>query len=191
MKEQNLLNKIFVCLAVLSGSIWLGAYAERMIISYQLFDIDMNIMPYVNQQNLSGILVTIITGVYTTFILYIFFIFAFTIFLFTSKISLRQNGWLFIIAVIVYLTLPFEAYLSTIDYRIISAFSFTDVIDADYIVSLIKDRFTTLSSFPIIIFLSYCSMIYFLLFKPFKKEIQKETSPEGSGRVLSDKKEKL
>ncbi len=174
MKEQNLLNKIFAFLAVLSGAIWLGSYAERMIISYQLFDIDMNIMPYVNQQNLSGILVTIIPAVYTTFILYIFFILVFTIFLFTSKISLRENGWLFIIAVIVYLTLPFEAYLLTIDYKIISAFSFSDVIDAEYIVSLIKDRFTTLSSFPIIIFLSYCSLIYFLLFKPFTKKIQNE-----------------
>jgi hypothetical protein len=174
MKEQNILNKIFAFLEVLSGAIWLGSYAERMIISYQLFDIDMNIMSYVNQQNLSGILVTIIPGVYTTFILYIFFIFTFTIFLFTSKISLRENGWLFIIAVIVYLTLLFESYLLSIDYKILSAFSFTDVIDSDYIVSLIKDRFTKLSSFPIIIFLSYCSMIYFLLFKPFTKKTRYE-----------------
>lgn len=177
MKDQNLLSKIFAFLTVLSGSIWLGSYAERMIISYQLFDIDMNIMPYVNQQNLSGILVTITPAVYTTFIVYLFFIFAFTIFLFFSKISLRENGWLFIIAVIVYLTLPFETYLLTIDYKIISALSFSDVIDAEYIVSLIKDRFTTLSSFPIIIFLSYCSLIYFLLFRPFTKKIQNETSP--------------
>ncbi len=188
MKEQYLLNKIFAFLAVLSGAIWLGSYAERMIISYQLFDIDMNIMPYVNQQNLSGIIVTIVPAVNTTFILYIFFIIVFTIFLFTSKMSLRENGWLFIIAVIVYLTLPFEAYLLTIDYKIISAFSFSDVIDAEYIVSLIKDRFATLSSFPIIIFLSYCSLIYFILFKPFTKKIQRETSPDDSGRVITDQK---
>ncbi len=174
MNGQNLLNKIFAFLAVLSGSIWLGAYAERMIISYQLFDIDMNMMPYLNQQNLSGILVTISPAVNTTFILYLFFIFAFTIFLFSSKISLRENGWLFIIAVIVYSTLPFEAYLLTIDYKIISALNFSDVIDAEFVISLIKDRFTTLSSFPIIIFLSYCSMIYFLYFKPFTKKIHNE-----------------
>jgi len=163
------LNKIFAFLTVLSGAIWLGSKAERMIISYQLFDIDMNIMPYVNQQNLSGILATIVPAVFTSFIIYIFFIFTFSIFFFTSKISLRENGWLFIITVIIYLTLPFEAYLSTIDYRIISAFSFNDASDADFILSLIKDRFTTLSSFPIIIFLSYCSLIHFLLFKPFTK----------------------
>jgi len=169
MKEQNLLTKIFGFLAVLSGSIWLGSYAERMIISYQLFDIDMNVIPYVNQQNLSGILITITPAVYITFILYIFFIFVFTIFLLSSKIGLRENGWLFIIAVIIYLTLPFEAYLLTIDYQIISALFFSDVIDAEYVISLFKDRFINLGSFPIIIFLSYCSLIYFLFFKPFKK----------------------
>ncbi len=174
MNKLNILNKIFAFLAVLSGAIWLGSYVERMIISYQLFDIDMNVMPYVNQQNLNGILATIVPAVNTTFIIYILFIFTFTIFLFTSKISLRENGWLFIITVIIYLTLPFEAYLLTIDYRIISAFSFTDASDAEFILSLIKDRFTTLSSFPIIIFLSYCSLIYFLLFKPFTKKIQNE-----------------
>ena len=72
MNEQNILNKIIAFLAVLPGSIWIGSYAVRMIISYQLFDIDMNIMPYVNQQNLSGILVTINPVVITTFVLYIF-----------------------------------------------------------------------------------------------------------------------
>jgi hypothetical protein len=172
MKEQSLLNKIFGFLTVLSGSIWLGAYAERMIIIYQLFDIDMNVMTYVNQQNLSGILATITPAVYITFILYIFFIFAFTIFLLSSKIGLKENGWLFIIAVIIYLTLPFEAYLLTIDYKIISAMNFGDVIDAEYVISLFKDRFKNLGSFPIMIFLSYCSLIYFLYFKPFTKKIQ-------------------
>ena len=172
MREQNLLNKIFAFLAVLSGAIWLGSYADRMIISYQLFDIDMNILPYVNEQNLNGILVTIIPAVYLTSILYIFFILTFTIFLFSSKISLSENGWLFIIAVIIYLTFPFEAYLLTIDYKIISALHFSDVIDATYVISLFKDRFTILSNFPIIIFLSYCSLIYFLIFKPFTKRTQ-------------------
>jgi hypothetical protein len=170
MNEQSLVNKIFAFLAILSGSIWLGSYAERMIISYQLFDIEMNLMPFVNQQNLSGILVTITPAVYITFILYIFFIFAFTIFLFSSKLGLRENGWLFIIAVIIYFTLPFEAYLLTIDYKIISALYFSDVIDAGYVISLFKDRFNNLSSFPIIIFLSYCSLIYFLICKPFTKK---------------------
>jgi hypothetical protein len=176
MNEQNLINKIFAFLAILFGAIWLGSYADRMIISYQLFDTNMNIMPYVNEQNLSGILVTITPVVYLTFILYIFFILAFTIFLFSSKISLRENGWLFIIAVIIYLTLPFEVYLLTIDYKTISALYSSDVIDAKYVISLLKDRFTTLSSFPIIIFLSYCSLIYFLFFKPFTKKIQNEMS---------------
>ena len=173
MNEQKLSNKIFAFLAILNSSIWLGAYAVRMLISYQLFDIDMNLMPYVNQQNLNGILFSITPAVCATFILYIFFIFTITIFLLSSKISLRQNGWLFIIVVITYLTLPFEVYLLTIDYKIISAMYFVEVIDAEFVISLFKERFTSLGSFPIIIFLSYCSMIYFLLFKPFTIRAQK------------------
>jgi hypothetical protein len=175
MKKQNFLNNIFAFLAVLSGSIWLGSYITRMLISYQLFDIDMNIMPYINQQNLKGILVTLNPAVITTFIVYIIFIFSFTIFLFSSKIKLRENGWLFIIALIVYLTLPFETYLITIDYKIISALNFIDVIDTEYVISLIKDRFISLGSFPFIISLSYCSLIYFLLFKPFNQNKKTKT----------------
>ena len=69
MKENSLFNKIIGFIVLLSGSIWLGSYAVRMIISYQLFDIDLNIMPFVNEQNLSGILVTINPAVITTFVL--------------------------------------------------------------------------------------------------------------------------
>ena len=70
---------------------------------------------------------------------------------------------------IVYLTLPFEAFLMIIDYKIILAQNFCEVINSNYAISLIKDRFIKLNGFPIIIFLSYCATTYFLLFKPFTR----------------------
>jgi hypothetical protein len=170
MKNQNLITKISAYIAMLVGSIWLGAYATRMMISYQLFDVDMNLMNYLNEQNLEGILITIIPAINTTFILYIVFIISFTVFLISSRFKLKNNGWLFIISVVIYLTLPFEAYLMTIDYKIFLALNCSDVINSEYVIELIRNRFTSLSSFPIIIFLSYCSLIYFLLFKPFTSE---------------------
>ena len=138
-----------------------------MIISYQLFDIDMKIASYINDNNLEGILKIISPSINTTFILFVIFILAFTIFLFTSDMKLKENGWMFIIAVIIYTTLPFEGYLMIIDFKIISALSLSDIINSDYVISLIRERFTSLGSFPIIILLSYCSLIYFLIFKPF------------------------
>ncbi|GMR25032.1 MAG: hypothetical protein BMS9Abin39_0307 [Ignavibacteria bacterium] len=167
MKNQNFLNKLFTLIAAISGSIWLGAYATRMIISYQLFDIDMKIASYINGNNLESILKIISPSINTTFVLFLTFIIAFTIYLFTSNIKLKENGWMFITAVIIYTTLPFEGYLMIIDFKIISALSFSDIVNSDYVISLIRERFTSLGSFPIIILLSYCSLIYFLISKPF------------------------
>ena len=167
MKNQSLLNKLFTFIAAISGSIWLGTYATRMIISYQLFGIDMKIASYINDNNLEGILKIISPSINTTFILFVIFIIAFTIFLFTSDIKLKENGWMFITVVVIYTTLPFEGYLMIIDFKIISVLSFSDIIKSAHVMSLMRERFTSLGSFPIIILLSYCSLIYFLIFKPF------------------------
>ena len=46
------------------------------------------------------------------------FLVSFVTFLFISKISLKENGWFFIITMIVVLTAPFEMYLLSIDFKI-------------------------------------------------------------------------
>ncbi len=80
---------------------------------------------------------------------------------------MKENGWMFITVVIIYTTLPFEGYLMIIDFKIISVLSFSDIVNSDYVISLIRERFAALGSFPIIILLSYCPLIYFLISKPF------------------------
>jgi hypothetical protein len=167
MKDQKLPAKIFGFIAILSGIIWLGVYASRTLISYQLFDVKMNLMPFTSSQNLEGIFIAITPVINTTFVLYIIFIIAFTIFLFLSNIKLKQNGWLFIIVVIVYVTLPFEVYLMTIDYKLICELNYNEIVNAEYSAELLREGLIFFSGFPVIIFLSYCSLIYFLVFKPF------------------------
>ena len=174
MKNQKLIVKLTASLALVTGSIWLGAYILRMFISYMLFDIDMNLIGNMNSQNLNGFLYAFTPAVNTTFIAYVIFVFAFSLFLITSKISLKENGWLFIITLIVYITLPFEVYLMTIDYRMIAHLNYNSAIDTNYVIGLIKDRFENLSSFPVIIILSYCSAYFFLIFKPLIKKVKDE-----------------
>jgi len=168
MNKRKIINNIFGYLSVLSGAIWLGAYITRMMISYQLFDVDMNLMPFVTDKNLAGIITTISPAINITFVVYILFIVSFTFFLFTTKLKLKSNGWLFIISVIVYFTLPFELYLMTIDYKIIISIFYSGHIDFRHVLNLIRERFISLSSFPVIITLCYFAIIYFLLFKPFR-----------------------
>lgn len=174
MKNQKFISKLATSLAFTSGSIWLGAYIVRMFISYRLFDIDMSLISNLNAQNLEGFLFAITPAVNSTFITYIIFIISFTLFLLTSKISLKENGWLFIITLIVYITLPFEVYLMTIDYKMVMQLNFNSVIDSNYIIGLIKERFENLSSLPVIIILSYCSIYFFLIFKPLVHKVKNE-----------------
>ncbi len=165
MKKLNLPAKIFLYLAFLSGVLWTGAYMLRLFLSYRMFkETGFVLKQYLTDQNLTGVLTTLYPAFVTTFILYIIFIVFFVLFLIFSKMSLKQNGWLFIISILVLITLPFEVYLMTIDYKIIMALPGN--FDPKYIISLIVERFKVFNSFPIIEIISYFAMIYLAVFQP-------------------------
>jgi hypothetical protein len=168
MKKLNTAPKIFAFVAILSGALWLGSYVARLILSYNLFlENDFVLKEFVTQENLQAVLLSFAPTIPLSSVLYLVFITGFTIFLFISHISLKKNGWLFIIVAIIYLTLPFELYLMvTIDYKLISAF-LSGIDNANEFLSLMKDRFKVLGSFPIILIWCYITIPYFLLFRPF------------------------
>lgn len=167
MKNLNLLSKVFLLIALISGALWLGGYLSRMFLFYQLFaETDFALKPYVVQESLPAIFITLSSIVSFTMVTYIILIISFIVFIFTSKINLKRNGWLFIITLIIFITAPFEIYLITIDYEIVTKI-FSGVFDSNNILELVIKRFETLSSFPIIHILSYFAVIYYLLFQPF------------------------
>jgi len=169
MNTLNKTSKIFAYLAVATCSLWIGAYLSRLFLSYQLFEAqDLSLKPYITPNNMAGILTTMLPSITTTFILYIFFIFSFIIFILVSHIKLRDNGWLFIIAVIVLITFPFEVYLMTIDYTIIFQLNY-GTYNASDLIGLFVKRIKVLGSFPLIEIFSYLSFYYFLLFRPLTK----------------------
>ncbi len=71
------------------------------------------------------------------------------LFYMTSKLSLRFNGWLFIILIAVLITFPFEIYLMIIDYKVIVALN-SGSFDSAQVVTLLRDRIKNLSSFSIV-----------------------------------------
>ena len=175
MNKLKTIPKIFGFIAIVSGALWLGSYVVRLILSYNLFlENDFVLKEFVTQENLRAILLSIAPTIALSSILYLVFITGFTLFLFTSRISLKRNGWLFIIAVIIYLTFPFEIYLIVkIDYKLIMAFS-SGIDDANLFLSLMIDRFKILGSFPIILIWCYITIPYFLLFRPFTIDEKKD-----------------
>ncbi len=173
MRNLNKFSKIFLFICFTSGALWFGSYFARLTLTYHLFKGNQfQLNDFVNGQNLPGIISAFNAVILLTSILYIIFIVSLIIFLISSKINLKQNGWLFIISAIIFITLPFEVYLMTIDYRTIIQVA-GGVFNANEIINLYVKRFKVLSSFPVVEIICYFAVIFFILFQPFKYK-QKE-----------------
>lgn len=168
MEKLNKISKIFLFISILAGIVWLGSYVLRLFLSYQLFlEEDFVLKSYVTDENISGILYTLLPAFTTTFVSYIIFILTFVLFIALSKISLKEQGWLFIILLTVLITAPFEIYLMTMDYDILIKLNSGQFVPQE-ILGLIIKRFVKLSGFPILEICAYCAVVFLALFKPLK-----------------------
>ncbi len=171
MKNLSKFSNILMFITCLSGSLWMGSYMTRLFITYRLFeDTDLILRPYYNTGNLSEVILTLLPAFTSTFILYIIFFFSFIFFAAFSKLNLKQNGWLFIITILILVTFPFEAYLMNIDYKIISLIN-SESFNPNDVVDLIIKRFKIFSSFPVIEIFCYFAIIFLLIFKPLTKKV--------------------
>ena len=174
MKNLNKFSRFLFYITCLSGAIWLGSYVTRLFVTYRLFQPnDFILKDYINTQGLGDILYTLLPAYLVAFISYTIFFVFFILFLSTSKLSLKNNGWLFIVSVAVLLTFPFEAYLMTIDYNIISLLA-GNTFNAGEVLNLIIKRFKVFSSFPVIEIFCYFAIIFLLIFQPLTKNIVTE-----------------
>lgn len=170
MHKLNKFSKIFLFLFAASGVIWLGSYITRLFLFYRLFQEDELILrEFINEENLKAIMQVLIAAILINMIFYLIMIFTSMVFILSSKLNLKQNGWLFISIVIIMITLPLEIYLMTIDYKILMQI-LSNVFSSDEIVQLVVKRFTVLGSFPMIEILFYFSVLYLFMFQPLTKK---------------------
>ncbi|MCX6150191.1 MAG: hypothetical protein NTX22_06685 [Ignavibacteriales bacterium] len=168
MENLSKLAKFFLFVCVLSVVLWFGGYFLRLLLTYQLYEPrDLILKSYVNQNNLSGILFTLNTAVTFTLILFPIFLISFVLFLLTSKVNLKREGWLLIILLVVIITAPFEIFLMTIDYKIATKVLYGNFM-VEEILNLYSKRLAILSSFPLIEIFSYAGIVFLALFKPLK-----------------------
>ena len=174
MKIRKILSTVFGFLALSSGSLWFGAYIARLIVTYQMFEPnELLLKSYLSNSDLPTIFQTIFPLVNLTLFSYLTMIVSFTIFIISTDLKLKENGWLFIISMIIYLTLPLETVLLNIDYKLFIIF-INEQFSSNDVLKLIIQRITILSSFPVILILSYITIPYFLVVKPFSKKSKNE-----------------
>lgn len=170
MKNISTISKVFAVLSLIAAAIWVGSYLSRLFLVYQLFEgPDLILKSYITNENVNGILFSILPSFVLHFIAFIVMFISTIFFYITSKINLRYNGWLFIILIAIIITTPFEIYLMLIDYKIIMMLN-NSSFDSNTVISLLRDRIKDLSSYSIVAILTYLSFYYFIVFQPLTKK---------------------
>ena len=174
MKNVSTVSRIFAILSLISTSIWVGSYLSRLFIVYQFFEgPDLIVKNYINENNIDGILFSVLPAILVHFVSFITMMITTILFYFTSRLSLRFNGWLFIILIAILILLPFEIYLMSIDYNVILALN-SEAFDSTQVITMLRDRITDLSSFSIVALLTYLSFYYFIVFQPLTKNVDQK-----------------
>lgn len=171
MENQNKISKTILFLSVLSFVLFTGSYLTKINLIWQFFDAEtIDLKSIYTGSDLSLVFKSLLPSFSITLISFFSFILFFAVYLIYSKINLKNNGWLFIILIILVVTTPFELYLFIkIDWKIIVELMKTNI-SQDFILSLLKKRLTILGPFPLILLFSYFVIIFLTVFKPFKNK---------------------
>jgi hypothetical protein len=169
MQKLSKLSKIILTISVLFFSFWMGGYLLRQMVIYQLFEPDnLALRENYNAQNLHDVFLTILPLFVFNIATYLCFIITLILFLFVSKISLKNDGWLFISVLIIGICAPFEIFLIIKDYKI-SQLIYSGIFDSNNVLILIKERLTILSSFSLIEIFSFIGVVFLCILQPFRK----------------------
>lgn len=173
MKNLNLISKIFLTIALASGVLWLGSYTTKLFALYHLFELDQSnilvLKSNLTNVDLKPVLFELLPVLSLSLVSYAVFLAFSIMFLLFSKISLKNNGWLFISLMIVIICLPFEIVLSLRDIKIINMI-LSNSDNVNEMIEIIKSRITILSSFPIVSLILHYSIFFLFVFKPLTRK---------------------
>lgn len=173
MQRFSFLTKVFLTITLTSGALWLGSYTIKLFSLYNFFEFDQNnsliLKNIFTNIDLKPTIFELLPTLSISLISYIVFIAFGILFLISTKVNLKQNGWLFISLMIVLFCLPFEIFLSLKDYELIKMI-LNNSDKSMEMIEIIKLRITALSSFPIVSFILHYSIIILAVFKPLTKK---------------------
>ena len=167
MEKQSSNVSLFVL--VVCGIIWLGAVNVRALIGNELLifgtlQFKQNLDPELEREvfRLISLSSLVVIGGY---------IGAFTsavVFVRTTTMKFKQNGWLMMSALLFFIFSPVELYTLYLDWRMIALDFFSNPPLTEFRVLFIH-RLAALAGVPMIALLSYYTIIGFAIWQPMKK----------------------
>lgn len=170
MINKKQINQILTFLLTLSFILWLGIYISRLLITYQLFEpVDLSLKKIFINYDLNPIFYSFYPLIVSSLVLYLALLILFIFYLVTTERKVKENGWLLIITLIIFITSPFELYLCYKDLKLINTILEIPKVNFNEILSLVKERLIILNNFSLIEIFSYFIIAYLVIYKPLQK----------------------
>lgn len=173
MQNLNKFSKTFLFISVASFAIFIGSYVVKLSMLNQLFQPENLLLKYVFvDKDLTPMFEILIPVFSITVVSFLLLTIASIVFLVSSKISLKENGWLFISFLIFVITAIFEwVLIIRYDLEFVSVVM-SNNFDQNMIIDLLRNRVTDFGPFPLILVFSYMVIVYLCLFKPLKSNYE-------------------
>jgi NADH:ubiquinone oxidoreductase subunit 3 (subunit A) len=167
--SQSRTNKIALALLIIAGIFWLGAINVRALIGNELLDYDQFDFKTSIPPDRENTLFQLLSNASLVIVISYFVVFVCAIlFMKTTHLKIKENGWLLMSAILFFMFAPVEMYTYYIDIKFMLLFQ-THPPNHDELLRLFGKRLGALSGVPVIALLSYYSIVVISVFKPLRR----------------------
>jgi len=162
-------EKVALFILIVAAVSWLGGVTVRLVLSGCLLvpgtlEFKQDLVPLVEREAFRMINYTSIV----TLLGYLFVLLSGTVFLFSTRLKFRENGWLMMAVLLFCIFIPVEVYTSYLDGKMISMELWGSP-ESTFLRELFIKRVAALKGLPFIALLCYYTAIGLLVWKPLKK----------------------
>lgn len=170
MNKLSKTSKTLLVTIFISYAIWVGTYIAKNLFFFEFFDPEtLALRDIFMKGDNFNVFYSFFPVITTNLICYGVFVISFLLFVFTSKLSLRNNGWLFISLLVVLVILPVELYvIFKYDLNIVLDTNSMTLVAKDAI-DLLRQRVSKFGMYSFISIFSTLSIIFFFIFRPLTK----------------------
>lgn len=174
-------NKIALTLLVISAVFWLGGINVRTLIGNELLDYDQfDFRTSIPPDRENTLFQMISNASLVVVISYVIVLISAIWYIATTKLKMRENGWLLMSAILFFMFAPVEIYTNYIDVRFMILFH-QGPPNHDELLKLFGERLGAFRGVPVIAVLCYYTIIPIAIFRPLRKnkEINAEEKKAG------------
>ncbi len=174
-------NKIALTLLIISAVFWLGGINVRTLIGNELLDYDQfDFRTSIPPDRENTLFQMISNASLVVVISYVIVLISAIWYIASTKLKMRDNGWLLMSAILFFMFVPVEIYTNYLDVRFMILFQ-QGPPNHDELLKLFGERIGAFRGVPVIAVLCYYTIIPLAIFRPLfkKKEVNAEEEKAG------------